>query len=148
MIHPSKIEGIEEFEFDLSKAYIYFLVDCNNEVVYVGQSISFLGRYTAHKQNEPVNKMWVDDEVVVIESQLKDFNKCYISEVENSKDSLNHWEQHYIRKYLPKYNTCHHSQRIRKEIQIERKTINKFIIDNNLNYEIERSNDKWLIQAK
>ena len=147
MTHLSKIEGVEEFEFDLNKAYIYFLVH-SNEVIYVGQSISFLNRYTEHKLREKVNKQWVDDEIIEINPQLKQFDSCLILEVENCKESLNHWEQYYIKKYLPKYNTCNHSIRIRKEIQTEHKSIKKFIIDNNLEYEVERSNDKWLIQVK
>ena len=147
MTHPSNINGIKEFAFNLKKAYIYFLLDVN-EVIYIGQSISFLNRYTEHKLREQVYKQWVDDEIININPQLKQFDSCLILEVQNDKESLNHWEQHYIKKYLPKYNTCNHSVRIRKEIQTECKSIKKFIIDNNLDYEIERSNDKWLIQVK
>ena len=151
MTHPSEIKGIEEFAFDLKKAYIYFLLYAN-EVIYVGQTIAFLNRYTEHKLREQVNKQWVDSNVrskiIKINPQLKQFDSCLILEVQNDKESLNHWEQHYIKKYLPKYNTCNHSVRIRKEIQTECKSIKKFIIDNNLDYEIERSNNKWLIQVK
>ena len=147
MTHPSNINGIKEFAFNLKKAYIYFLLYAN-EVIYVGQTIAFLNRYTEHKLREQVTKQWVDNEIIKIDPQLKQFNSCLIIEVENYKDSLNYWEQHYIKKYLPKYNTCHHSQRIRKEIQTECKSIKRFIIDNNLNHEIKRSGDKWLIQVK
>ena len=44
MEHPSKIERIKEFDFDCAKAHIYFLVK-SDEVIYVGKSTSFLGRY-------------------------------------------------------------------------------------------------------
>ena len=114
MTHPSEIKGIEEFAFDLKKAYIYFLLYAN-EVIYVGQTIAFLNRYTEHKLREQVNKQWVDSNVrskiIKINPQLKQFDSCFILEVENCKESLNYWEQHYIKKYLPKYNTCHHSQK-------------------------------------
>tara|TARA_Y100000593_G_C4091516_1_gene228763 strand:+ start:27 stop:470 length:444 start_codon:yes stop_codon:yes gene_type:complete len=146
MKHPSKIKGCEQFEFNLEKAYIYFLID-NDEVVYVGQSTSFLLRYNAHFKSEKINKVWVDDKIVETENELKQFNECYILEVHNDENTLNTWEQYYIRMYLPKYNTCHHSKRIREEIKSEKKTIKKFMIDNNLKYKIERIEDKWLIQA-
>ena len=55
MKHPSKIKGCEEFEFNLEKAYIYFLID-NDEVVYVGQSTSFLLRYNAHFKSEKIRR--------------------------------------------------------------------------------------------
>nr|BAR34037.1 hypothetical protein [uncultured Mediterranean phage uvMED] len=144
MAHPSKINNIEKFEFDNNRAFIYFLLE-GQEVIYVGKTTSFLNRVVSHQKNEKVSKQWVDGKLQECESKLKKFDNIYMKEIH--EDHLDHYEKLYIKCYTPKYNTCHMAQKIRNEIEFEKRAVNKFIIDNNLNMDIERRNDKWLIQA-
>ena len=144
MDHPSKIDGIEKCEFDNNIAFVYFLVN-EEKVIYVGKTTNFLGRIVSHQKHEKVTKQWVNDRLQNCKPKLKEFNNVYIKEI--NKDYLDYYEKLYIKCYTPKYNTCHVAQKIREEIELEKRAVDKFIIDNNLNIDIERRNDKWLIQA-
>ena len=141
----SKILGIKEFKFNDLGTYIYFLVK-DNVVVYVGKTTNLISRYNAHKKPETPNKMWVDDDSMeTIESQLKEFDDFHYFHI--SERDLDEKEKYYIKRFLPKYNTCHVSIKARKEVAYEKKTILKFLKLNNLNYDIERKEGEWLIQA-
>ena len=142
MVHPSKIDGIEKFEFDNNRAFIYFLLE-GQEVIYVGKTTSFLSRVVSHQKNETVSKQWVDGKLQKCESKLKKFDDVYIKKIH--EDHLDYYEKLYIKCYTPKYNTCHMAVKIRDEIAFEKRTVDKFIIDNNLNMEIKREDDKWMI---
>ena len=144
MVHPKEIPDIEKFEFNNKRHFIYFLLD-EEEVVYVGQTSNFLNRIVSHERSDKVNKLWVDGRLQNCNPQLKKFNNIYIKHTH--KDHLDHYEEKYIRIYLPKYNICNVAHKIRKELEFEKRAVDKFIIDNDLNINIERSDDKWLIHA-
>ena len=140
----SKILGIKEFKFNDLGTYIYFLVK-DNVVVYVGKTTNLISRYEAHKKREATRTMWVDGRIKKIESQLKEFDDFHYFHI--SERDLDEKEKYYIKRFLPKYNTCHVSIKARKEVAYEKKTILKFLKLNNLNYDIERKEGEWLIQA-
>ncbi len=106
---------IEKFTFNNDRPLIYFLVD-NGEVVYVGKTVNFLARIVSHQRAETKYNKWVDGKLVeryvgkIENGGLKKFNEVYIKEVE-SKDMLTKCERKYIKKFLPKYNTCAYATR-------------------------------------
>lgn len=75
--------------------YVYIVYNCDNEVIYVGQSINIDSRIANHIENTA----WWNEVTIVI-----------IAEVEEPV-RLDDYERYYIQKYNPKYNKQRYAPR-------------------------------------
>ena len=90
------LNTLESFERPKKVMGIYFLL-LDGVVVYVGKSGSVHQRIMSH----------------VFIHKYKPFNEYRVLEVEH-EDQLNKMESNFIKKYLPEYNNCMKSQKLKR----------------------------------
>lgn len=82
-------------EVDDERAFIYFLF-LEGKIVYVGQTINLPVRISTHVTDGNI--------------QFDDFET-----LECKKSELNKLERQFITLYLPKHNTCQHTQKVKRQ---------------------------------